>query len=40
MKIYKSIHETIYIGNTDVTIIKHDDEDLALLKISSVETKN
>jgi hypothetical protein len=40
MRIYKQTHETIYIGNTDVTIIKHDDEDLCLLKISSVETKN
>ena len=40
MKIYKSTHETIYVGSTDITIIKHDDDDLALLKISSVETKN
>jgi hypothetical protein len=40
MRIYKSTHETIYVGNTDITVITDEHGDFFLLKISSIEMEN
>jgi len=40
MKIYKSTHFTIYIGNTDLTLIKDGNNDFICLEITSINLNN